>query len=187
MAAYERAETSVRIKIVAVNGRKPPAPPTASLLRWPSCRYPKRMGMQAESPPKAAGKRANNRALRPRKPTARSRVSNGADYFLPGVDQRSALARRFRDIASAIVSDQGGIDRCSESRLQLIRRFAACAVQAEQMEANLASGAVIEVAAHAQLSSTLVRLASRLGIDRRTRAVVPALRDYIDGKTEAAE
>ena len=70
-----------------------------------------------------------------RKLYARSRVSNGKD-LLPDIDGRSMVARRYRDIASAIVSDQGGFDHCSESRKQLIRRFAAASVLAEQMEAN---------------------------------------------------
>ena len=64
-----------------------------------------------------------------RKSHARSRISNGVD-LLPNVDGRSLVARRYRDISGAIIVDQGGIDQCSESRLQLIRRFAAAAVLA---------------------------------------------------------
>ena len=56
--------------------------------------------------------------------------------MLPDVDGRSGIARRFRDIASAILVDQGGEAQCSESRKQLVRRFAAAAVLAEQMEAG---------------------------------------------------
>ena len=40
---------------------------------------------------------AGNPAITPRKPTARSRVSNGKDW-LAGVDQRSSIARRYRDL-----------------------------------------------------------------------------------------
>jgi hypothetical protein len=58
--------------------------------------------------------------------------------LLPDVDGRSAIARRYRDIVSAILVDQGGADQCSEARKQLIRRFAAASVLAEQMEAALA-------------------------------------------------
>jgi len=70
-----------------------------------------------------------------RKAQARSRVSNGHE-LLPNVDGRSLVARRYRDIMSAIASDQGGVDRLSEARLQLIRRFAAAACLAEQLEAR---------------------------------------------------
>jgi hypothetical protein len=74
----------------------------------------------------------------------RSRITNGRDV-LPNVDGRSIIARRFRDIVSAMVADQGGTDQCSESRIQLIRRFAAAAVLAEQMEAELARGKSIDI------------------------------------------
>jgi hypothetical protein len=110
--------------------------------------------------------------------TARSRVSNGRE-LLPNVDGRSLIARRYRDVVGAILADQGGEDRCSESRRQLIRRFAAAAVLAEQLEARLANGEQIDIAEHATLSSTLVRLASRIGIDRVPRDVTPSLREYL--------
>lgn len=120
-------------------------------------------------------------ALSVRKADARSRVTNGHD-ILPGVDQRSTHARRYRDLISLIVADQGGLDRMSESRLQLIRRFAAQSVQAEAMEADLANGKTIDVAQHSLLCSTLVRLAQRIGIDRRAKNITPTLRDYLEGK-----
>jgi hypothetical protein len=123
-----------------------------------------------------------------RKPRARSRVTNGRDV-LPNIDGRSTVARRFHDIVSAVIVDQGGIDRCSESRLQLIRRFAAAAVIAEQMESHLANGEEIDVSQHALLCSSLVRLAQRIGIDRRARNITPSLPDYLDEKEveEAAQ
>jgi hypothetical protein len=119
-----------------------------------------------------------------RKPTARSRISNGKD-ILPNVDGRSLIARRYRDIASAILVDQGGNDRCSESRKQLIRRFAAAAVLAEQMEAKLANGEAIDVPQHALLCSSLVRLAQRIGLERRSRTVVPSVEEYLRARREA--
>ena len=54
-----------------------------------------------------------------RKAHGRSKVTNGAE-LLPEVDGRSVIARRYRDITRAILADQGGEDRCSESRKQLI-------------------------------------------------------------------
>jgi hypothetical protein len=116
-----------------------------------------------------------------RSPRTRSRVTNAPD-LMAGVDMRSAIGRRYKDLTSQMVADQGGRDRCSEARLQLIRRFAACAVLAEVLEGKLATGAAIDVAEHALLSSTLVRLASRIGIDRRAKTIVPDLRDYLEGR-----
>jgi hypothetical protein len=113
-----------------------------------------------------------------RKSHGRSRVSNGHD-LLPNVDGRSLVARRYRDISSAIIVDQGGLGRCSESRLQLIRRFAAAAVLAEQLEGRLANGEQIDIQQHATLSSTLVRLAQRIGIDRVAKDIPPSLDQYL--------
>jgi hypothetical protein len=56
---------------------------------------------------------------------------------------------------------------CSESRRQLIRRFSAACVLAEDLEGRLARGEEIDVERHALLCSTLTRLAQRIGIDRR--------------------
>ena len=60
---------------------------------------------------------------------------------------------RYRDVVAAIMADQAGADQCSEARKQLIRRFAAAAVLAEQIEARLANGEEISVERHAVLSS----------------------------------
>jgi len=122
-----------------------------------------------------------NTGLAERKPTARSRVSNGSD-LLPGIDGRSTTARRYRDILAALASDQGGPERLSEARAQLCRRFAALAVQAEAIEAALARGEAIDLPTHALLSSTLVRIATRLGIDRRAKEIAPLLHDYLAEK-----
>ena len=107
-----------------------------------------------------------------------SRVTNGSST-LPGVDGRSAVARRYHDICAAIAFDQGGVENMTEARLQLVRRFAAAAVLAEQMEAKLANGEAIDIGEHAHLSSTLCRLAQRIGINRRARDITPTLTEYL--------
>jgi hypothetical protein len=124
--------------------------------------------------------------MRLRKAAARSRVSNGGD-ILPGVDLRSATARRYRDLVALIAVDQGGIDRLSEARVQLIRRFAAAACLAENLEAQLASGAAIDITEHCALTSTLVRVAQRIGINRVPKNITPALADYLDNCAAANE
>jgi hypothetical protein len=142
--------------------------------------------MPAANTTEADSKRAAGRPLVARKAQARSRVSNGRDV-LPGVDNRTMIARRFFDVCQAMISDAAGLDRCSEARLQLIRRFAAAAVMAEEMEARLAKGEQIDVAEHAQLSSTLVRLAARIGINRRIKPITPDLHDYLESKVAERE
>jgi hypothetical protein len=116
--------------------------------------------------------------LTPHVPKNRSRVSNNRE-ILQGVDQRSGPARRYRDLISQIAVDQGGADRCSEAKMQLIRRFAAAAVLAEALEAKLVNGEDVSIAEHAQLSSTLVRLAQRIGLSRHARLTSPSLSDVV--------
>jgi hypothetical protein len=125
-------------------------------------------------------------SLASRKPEAKSRVTNGSDV-LPNVDGRTALARRYRDIACALVADAGGEDKCSETKIQLIRRFSAAAVLAESMEARLANGEQINIGEHALLSSTLVRIAQRIGINRLPKNLTPDLQDYIARRVGAKD
>jgi hypothetical protein len=133
---------------------------------------------------------AETSVLRPAKVTRnRSRISNGRE-LLPDIDLRLAIARRYRDLVAQIAIDQGGPDRCSETRMQLIRRFASGAVLAEELEARLVRGEQVDIAEHALLSSTLVRLAQRIGINRVAKDVSPTLGDYLRDPSaieEAAE
>ena len=123
--------------------------------------------------------------LKPHVPRNRSRISNQRE-ILPGIDQRLAIARRYRDLVAQIAIDQGGADRCSETRMQLIRRFASGAVLAEELEARLARGEPVGIAEHALLSSTLVRLAQRIGLERRARNVTPSVGQYLAARTAPA-
>jgi hypothetical protein len=103
--------------------------------------------------------------------------------MLPGLDGRSATARRFRDLVNAFVADMGGLDRCSEIRLGLLRRLAATTVQAEMLEARMVNGEPIDIATLCTLASTTVRLSQRLGLERRTRDVTPSLGQYLAART----
>lgn len=131
------------------------------------------------------GSPATSRRLARKPPTARSAVTNGR-AVLPGIDGRSVVARRYRDLYEALCRDQGGEDRLSEVRLQLIRRFAAASVLAEQMEARVASGASVDISEYCQLASAATRLSNRIGIERKAK-VIPDLKDYLASKTIDAE
>ena len=111
-------------------------------------------------------------------PAVRSRLTNHVD-LLPGLSGRSAPARRFRDLVRAYIADAGGIDRCSEVKLGLLRRLAAASVLAEAMEARAVSGAAIDVNEFCTLASTTVRLAQRVGINRTPKNVTPSLDQYL--------
>jgi hypothetical protein len=124
----------------------------------------------------------------PRKPMGRSRLTNGKGW-LDGIDLRSSTARRYRDLVAQIASDctGGAVANLSETKLQLIRRFSAACVLAEEMEARLAAGEQINISEHAQLSSTLVRLATRIGISRLSKNISPLPLDYAHDATSAAD
>ena len=111
-------------------------------------------------------------------PRTRSAVSNHKD-FLPGLDGRSASARRFRDLVLGFISDAGGADRCSEIKLGLLRRLAATTVQAEILEARMVNGQEVDIPTLCTLASTTLRLASRLGLERTAREVGPSLGDML--------
>ena len=108
----------------------------------------------------------------------RSAVTNHKD-LLPGLDGRSASARRFRDLVNAFVADMGGLECCSEIRLGLVRRLAATTVQAEMLEARMVNGEQIDISQLCTLASTTVRLSQRLGLERKQRDVTPSLSDLI--------
>jgi hypothetical protein len=127
-----------------------------------------------------AAPNSDRAAVERRSSKQRSRMTNGT-ALLPDIDGRTAIARRFKDITSAILADQGGAEQCAEIRLQLVRRFAAAAVLAEQMESRLANGEQIDIQEHAFLCSTLTRLAQRIGIERRQRDVTPDPLQYARG------
>jgi len=117
----------------------------------------------------------------------RSRITNHR-ALLPHLDGRSAGARRFRDLVRAFVADMGGIEELSEIKLGLLRRLAAMTVLAEQVESRMADGEEINIAELCQLSSTAMRLSSRLGIERVPRDVSrPNLREYLDARHSSDE
>lgn len=114
-----------------------------------------------------------------RERAGRTALTNGKD-LLPDVDGRSLLYKRFKEIARLVAADQGGLDALSEARVQLVRRFAANCVLAEQIESDMCNGLDIDINQHTALSMALVRLGSRIGIDRRAKHVTPNLTDYLE-------
>lgn len=117
------------------------------------------------------------------KPEARSRISNGSATFLPGTDGRSALARRWRDVASQLTADIGGDP--SEAQSLIARRAATLGVWCEQCEAELAQGGTLDIVAFTTATNALRRLLADLGLERRARDVTPNLSDYLATKRTA--
>jgi hypothetical protein len=95
-----------------------------------------------------------------RSPASRSKVSNGSAVH-QNVDERSAGARRFRDLIAAY---SAGLGELNEFDFALVRQAAALTLKAEQLQAALAAGADVD-------PDVLIRLA---GESRRSLAAVSA-------------
>jgi len=113
----------------------------------------------------------------------RAQIKNGAVDLPRVVDGRTSLAKRFRDIVAQLTADQGG--DLSEVRVQLVRRFAGASVLAEQTEAQIICGQLVDLSEYAQLISSSVRVAQRIGIDRVPKIITPSLSDYLGQKADA--
>jgi hypothetical protein len=147
-----------------------------------SCRFATVEGNHRQKRPR------KNRALTVRGRTALSRVTNGVRYFLkvPGVDQRSPVARRARDIARNIINDLGGVDGLSEAKVQLVRSAALISVKCEEMEAKSTGGAEIDIELYGKLTDRLGRALERLGLERQAREI-PVLKDQWSPLSERTE
>jgi hypothetical protein len=111
---------------------------------------------------------------------SRDVVLSDDSSLVPNIEIGTIL-RRYREIASQVVADQGGRNALSEIRRQLIRRFSACAVLAEREETALVNGKKFDVGRFVLLCSLLAKLAGQLGIDRRPRSIMPPnLSDYLE-------
>lgn len=88
--------------------------------------------------------------------TARSAVTNGT-RLLAGVDGRSAIARRYRDLYLAFADELGGLAALSAADLTLVRATTACALRAEHLQAEIVRGAAIDSNELVRLNNSLAR------------------------------
>jgi hypothetical protein len=107
-----------------------------------------------------------------------SKVTNGSALFLPGVDGRSAIARRTRDIFDAICRDLGG--DLSEAQTQLVRRATWISIQCEEMESLGVQGERIDLELFGRLTDRLGRTLQRIGLKRVPRDATPSVAEYIE-------
>jgi hypothetical protein len=97
--------------------------------------------------------------------TVRSATTNDP-LLLRGVDGRSMVARRYRDVAIALADDLGGQDKLSEPSKILVRQAAALTVQVEGLQSKIVSGEDVDVEQLTRLSNSLSRMLHRLGLKR---------------------
>jgi hypothetical protein len=97
---------------------------------------------------------------------------------LPTIDARTRLGQRYLQVAADVIKDAGGIERVAAVKLVLVRRFAACAALAEQIEERAMNDEPFNAAEHLIYTSALVKLAKVLGTGH-VPVEVPSLEDYL--------
>jgi hypothetical protein len=97
------------------------------------------------------------------------------------LDRRTKAAQAFDEIASGIAKDiaPGGEDQLSCVQKHLIEAFAGVALHVNDLNARLLIGEPVDVLVHSNVISTMVRLASRIGIDRVAKDISPSLAEYL--------
>ena len=113
---------------------------------------------------------ADSPASSARKPTARSRVTNGKE-LLANIDGRSTEARRYRDLCFSFADDCGGAATLTEVQRALVRQAAALTVQSEKLQAAMIRGEDVSDEQMTRVANALGRTLNRLGIKRRAREV----------------
>jgi hypothetical protein len=108
-----------------------------------------------------SGKSAKTRARK-----AKLQLPTRAD-----LDGRTNTAKAFDALVSAIEADLGGADQLSAIERSLVEAYAGATITVQGINYKIALGEVIEVADLAQAISAMVRVASRLGEQRRARDV----------------
>jgi hypothetical protein len=93
------------------------------------------------------------------KPTARSRITNGAQLFFVAVDGRSRMARRWRDLFREYMT------RTECRHEQMCRSLASLIVRREQLDASIANGGDADIGELVRLTGAINRTMRVLGID----------------------
>jgi hypothetical protein len=95
------------------------------------------------------------------------------------LDGRTNAAKLFERLINDIELDLGGAAQLSTIERALIAAFAGACVTMENLNTRLALGETIDLSEHAQAVSAMVRVASRLGLQRRAKDVGSSLGDLL--------
>jgi hypothetical protein len=112
-----------------------------------------------------------------RKPHARSAVTNGK--LLPGVDQRSSAARRFRDVTEALTDALQKDGALTLAETALVKQAAALVVRTEALQLAIVGGGDVDDEALVRLTNTLSRTLKGLFARRKGKKAVPGLGDLL--------
>ncbi len=100
------------------------------------------------------------------------------------LDNRTNAARFFDQLVIAVENDLGGRDNLSAIERALIEAFVGAAVTLNDLNSKLLLGQTIDISQHTQTVSAMVRVASRLGLQRRAKEI-PSLYERL--AAEAAQ
>ena len=97
------------------------------------------------------------------------------------LEQATGAGRFFQRLVRDIESDLGGRRQLSRIESELVRAFAGAATTLQYLNAQVAlgDGSEIDLAGYATISSTMLRIGSRLSFSRRARNITPPLSDYL--------
>ena len=95
------------------------------------------------------------------------------------LDGRTNAAKVFDRLVTNIEADLGGSDQCSTIERALVEAFAGAYVSLANLNTRLALGEPIDLSQHAQCVGAMVRVASRLGLQRRAKEVGGGLGDLM--------
>lgn len=97
--------------------------------------------------------------------------------ILPGVDGRSTMARRYRELVTSMANDLGG--DLPIAKQAVVNRAATLIVWAEQAEAEFANNGELDTQTYTTAINSLRRLLADLGLDRQAKDITPTLEQYI--------
>jgi hypothetical protein len=87
------------------------------------------------------------------------------------LDGRTHARRYFLDVAKGVSEDLGGVDQLSTVQKSLVEAFAGIAVHVHNINAHVLRGDKVDICAHSLAISTMVRVASRIGLHRVARDI----------------
>lgn len=91
------------------------------------------------------------------------------------LDGRTRARRTFDAIAEGIAADLGGLDQLSTVQRHLVEAFAGCAVVLQSINARILKGEPVDLSDQSTAASSLVRIASRIGVARVPRDITDPL------------
>ena len=100
---------------------------------------------------------------------------------LDNIDRRSHAFQKFSSVVRGVTNDLGGAERLTTVERALIEAFGAATVRMEDLAARqLLGDQKTEYSELASAISSMVRIAKRLGTDKRPKEITP-LSSYLNG------